>query len=48
MRNNQPVTQNEVMLTADSLIVSKTDLKGQSTYVNKDFLDISGFSEEEL
>ena len=48
MRNNQPVTQNEVMLTADSLIVSKTDLKGQITYVNKDFLDISGFSEEEL
>lgn len=48
MRNNQPVTQNEIMLTADSLIVSKTDLKGQITYVNKDFLDISGFTEDEL
>lgn len=48
MRNNQPVTQNEVLLTADSLIVSKTDLKGQITSVNKDFLDISGFTEDEL
>ncbi|MBS4016651.1 methyl-accepting chemotaxis protein [Azonexus hydrophilus] len=48
MRNNQPVTQNEIPLTADSLIVSKTDLKGLITYVNKDFLDISGFTEDEL
>ena len=48
MRNNQPVSQNEVLLTATSLIVSKTDLKGQITYLNKDFIEISGFSEEEL
>jgi len=48
MRNNQPVTQKEIPLTADSLIVSKTDLKGLITYVNKDFLDISGFAEAEL
>lgn len=48
MRNNQPVTQNEVTLRADSLIVSKTDLKGQITYVNKDFIEISGFAEDEL
>ena len=48
MRNNQPVTQNEVQLDAQSLIVSKTDLKGQITYINRDFLQISGFSEDEL
>lgn len=48
MRNNQPVSQNEVLLTATSLIVSKTDLKGQITYLNKDFIEISGFSEAEL
>ena len=35
-------------MTDQHLIVSKTDLKGSITYVNKDFLDISGFSEAEL
>ena len=48
MRTNLPVTQNEVLLTDDSLIVSKTDLKGRITYVNRDFLEISGFTEKEL
>ncbi len=48
MRTNLPVTQNEILLGEKSLIVSKTDLKGRMTYVNKDFLEISGFAEEEL
>ncbi|MEW6164170.1 MAG: methyl-accepting chemotaxis protein [Pseudomonadota bacterium] len=48
MRTNLPVTENEVQLTDSTLIVSKTDLKGRITYVNKDFLDISGFTEKEL
>ncbi|MGE5466428.1 MAG: Cache 3/Cache 2 fusion domain-containing protein [Ignavibacteria bacterium] len=48
MRTNLPVTQNEVVLGDDTLIVSKTDLKGRITYVNKGFLDISGYTEEEL
>lgn len=48
MRNNLPVTQVEVQLDDHTLIVSKTDLKGQITYINKDFIDISGFSEAEL
>ncbi|MBL8491222.1 MAG: PAS domain-containing protein, partial [Rhodocyclaceae bacterium] len=48
MRTNLPVTQNEVVLRDDTLIVSKTDLKGRITYVNRDFLEISGFTEKEL
>ena len=48
MKINLPVTQNEVELRDDTLIVSRTDLKGQITYINKDFLDISGFTEDEL
>jgi methyl-accepting chemotaxis protein len=48
MRSNLPVTQNEVKLTDATLIVSKTDLQGRITYINKDFLDISGFTETEL
>ncbi|OHC66958.1 MAG: hypothetical protein A2045_00945, partial [Rhodocyclales bacterium GWA2_65_20] len=48
MKINLPVTQNEVFLKDDTLIVSKTDLKGQITYVNKGFLEISGYTEEEL
>ena len=48
MRNNQPVTQNERHLRENEYIVSKTDLKGRIAYVNRPFLEISGFSEEEL
>jgi methyl-accepting chemotaxis protein len=48
MRSNLPVTQNEIVLRDDQMIVSKTDLKGQITYINRDFLDISGFTESEL
>jgi len=48
MRNNQPVTSNEVLLETDTLIVSTTDRKGLITYVNKAFIDISGFTEAEL
>lgn len=48
MKTNLPVTQKEVMLKAGQSIVSATNLKGQITYVNPDFLEISGFSEKEL
>lgn len=48
MRSNLPVSGKEIELGNDALIVSKTDLKGLITYVNKDFLGISGFSEAEL
>jgi aerotaxis receptor len=48
MRTNLPVTNNEIQLSDTTLIVSKTDLKGRITYVNQDFLHISGFTEAEL
>uniref|UniRef100_UPI0026EBE533 methyl-accepting chemotaxis protein n=1 Tax=Azovibrio restrictus TaxID=146938 RepID=UPI0026EBE533 len=48
MRNNQPVTGVEVMLDDDVIIVSKTNLKGEITYINQDFIEISGFTEAEL
>ncbi len=48
MRNNQPITNNEHILSDDTLIVSKTDEKGRLTFVNKAFIDISGFTKEEL
>jgi methyl-accepting chemotaxis protein len=48
MRTNLPVTQNEIQLSDSSLIVSKTDMQGRINYVNKDFLDISGYTEAEL
>jgi methyl-accepting chemotaxis protein len=48
MKNNQPVTNVEYVLTEKDSIVSKTDLKGVITYINPDFLRISGFAEHEL
>jgi len=48
MRINMPVTDHEVMLDDDTCIVSRTDIKGRISFVNDDFVRISGFSEEEL
>lgn len=48
MKNNQPVTTVEYVLKETDSIVSKTDLKGVITYINEDFLRISGFGESEL
>jgi methyl-accepting chemotaxis protein len=48
MKINMPVTQRQVELKDTTRIVSKTDLKGAITFVNDEFLDISGFTEEEL
>ena len=48
MRNNQPVTGIEYVMQPGQSIVSKTDTKGRITYVNPSFVDVSGFSEEEL
>ncbi|TDK68114.1 methyl-accepting chemotaxis protein [Sapientia aquatica] len=48
MRNNTPVTNVEYILMDTQTVVSKTDLKGNITYINQDFIDISGFTAEEL
>jgi methyl-accepting chemotaxis protein len=48
MKVNLPVTDHEVQFEDESLIVSRTDLNGNITFVNRDFIRISGFTEEEL
>ncbi len=48
MRTNLPVTGIETILQDGQSIVSKTDTKGRITYVNPSFVEVSGFSEEEL
>jgi len=48
MRNNQPVTNVERHLQDGAFIVSTTDPQGRITYVNEEFIRISGFTEAEL
>ena len=48
MKINMPVTNREVELREGSQIVTKTDTNGVITYANRDFVEISGFSEQEL
>lgn len=45
---NLPVVDVEYPLGDETMIVSKTDTKGKLTYVNDQFIDVSGFSEAEL
>lgn len=48
MRTNLPVTSVEYPIHDDTLIVSKTDLKGKLSYFNDQFVAASGFTEAEL
>jgi len=48
MRKNFPVTDAEYPVTDETLIVSRTDLKGRLTYVNEDFIDAAEFTTDEL
>ena len=51
MENKMPKqtpTNNEVTFPEDNIIVSKTDTKGRITYCNELFIQMSGYSEEEL
>jgi aerotaxis receptor len=43
-----PVTNVEYILKDTETVVSKTDLHGNITYANQDFINISGFTEDEL
>ncbi|MBE7411725.1 MAG: PAS domain-containing protein [Leptospiraceae bacterium] len=47
-KSKDSLHKEEVVLSDDSRIISKTNLKGVITYVNDDFIQISGFSEKEL
>lgn len=42
------MANNELTLSEDEFIVSKTDLKGDITYGNSLFIKILGYDEEEL
>ncbi len=48
MRNNQPVTQRERTFPAQQRLISTTDLKGEITYANDAFVEISGYTREQL
>lgn len=41
-------TGRAVTFPLDDIIVSKTDLKGRITYANRVFIEVSGYTEEEL
>jgi len=48
LKNNQPVTQVEKPFPTGKYLVSKTDLKGIITHANDAFVELSGFSLDEL
>jgi len=48
MRTNLPVTLSERQVNEGAFIVSTTDPKGIITYVNDEFIRLSGFSQDEL
>jgi aerotaxis receptor len=48
MRTNLPVTQREYPFPSGKTVVSTTDLKGRITHCNDIFIELSGFSKEEL
>lgn len=48
MREDISITQNEYSLPEGSILVSKTDLQGNITYANEDFVEASGYDYDEL
>ncbi len=48
MRDNQPVTSKEVLYPRHAQLITTTDLQGDITFANDDFVAVSGFSREEL
>jgi len=48
MKKNLPITNEEKTFPATTNILSTTDLDGKITYINKDFINISGFTKSEL
>ena len=48
MRNNQPITQREFVFDDRATLMSTTDLNSHITYANDAFIEVSGFSPEEV
>jgi PAS domain S-box-containing protein len=48
MHDNLPISDIEYPITDETLIVSKTDLNGNLIYFNEQFIQASGFAEQEL
>ncbi len=48
MRVNMPVTNREAPMKKGALLITRTDLKGVITYVNEEFIAVSGYSRDEL
>ena len=48
MKINLPVTQTEVEMPDGAVLVSTTDTQGRITHCNRAFVQISGFSYDEL
>jgi len=48
MRNNQPVTNTERPYPTGKVIISRTDRQSRMTHVNAAFIEISGYTAEEL
>ncbi len=48
MKINHPVTDQEVLMKNETILVTRTNLKGIITYANDAFVEISGFSRDEL
>ncbi|MGP9468563.1 PAS domain-containing protein, partial [Halomonas sp. TP35] len=48
MRNNQPVTQREYVLDEEAVLISRSDLKGRVTFANSTFVEVSGYTRDEL
>ncbi|RLA59741.1 MAG: chemotaxis protein, partial [Epsilonproteobacteria bacterium] len=48
MKINMPVTDKEVLMKPGTILVTRTNLKGIITYANEAFIEISGFSRDEL
>lgn len=48
MRVNLPVTQHEIIYPDHYRLITTTDLQGNITFANDDFVQVSGFKREEL
>lgn len=48
MKVNMPITDKEIVMNRDAFLVTRTNLEGIITYANDAFVEVTGFSREEL